>query len=220
VLYNISLFPLTSSIETRPKFVPFVSCAWNLFYTIQIFLFQYVLPCSSRSSLHCDLILNSYHFFCLSACTPYAACIIRWENHKMEPKKLRHIGKVRYGKAKSPLCLSKHHAMKTYWESGGIVPRIRPRQHAPDALTPGEEPPLPTGYEVGWTPEPVWTRCRRGKFPAPVGNRTPIIQPVASRYTDWGISGLEYMYVCMYVCMYVYKYDRGQEIFRKKNYEK
>jgi hypothetical protein len=23
-----------------------------------------------------------------------------------------------------PLCLTKHHAMKTYWESGGIAPRI------------------------------------------------------------------------------------------------
>jgi hypothetical protein len=27
----------------------------------------------------------------------------------------------------------------------------------PAALPPRKEPPVPTGYEVGWTPEPVWT---------------------------------------------------------------
>jgi hypothetical protein len=27
-------------------------------------------------------------------------------------------------KAKLSLCLTKHHAMKRYWESGGIAPRI------------------------------------------------------------------------------------------------
>jgi len=29
--------------------------------------------------------------------------------------------------------------------------------HAPAALLSGEEPLLSVGYEVGWTPEPVWT---------------------------------------------------------------
>jgi hypothetical protein len=29
--------------------------------------------------------------------------------------------------------------------------------HAPAALPPGKEPPVPIGYEVGWTSEPVWT---------------------------------------------------------------
>jgi hypothetical protein len=28
------------------------------------------------------------------------------------------------GKGKVSLCLTKYHAMKTYWEGGGIVPRI------------------------------------------------------------------------------------------------
>jgi hypothetical protein len=28
------------------------------------------------------------------------------------------------GKVKLSLCLTKHHAMKTYWGSGGIAPRI------------------------------------------------------------------------------------------------
>jgi hypothetical protein len=27
----------------------------------------------------------------------------------------------------------------------------------PDSFTPGENPPVPIGYEAGWAPEPVWT---------------------------------------------------------------
>jgi hypothetical protein len=44
--------------------------------------------------------------------------------------------------------------------------------HAPAALPPGKEPPLPIEQEAEWTPEQVWTRCRREKFPALAGNRT------------------------------------------------
>jgi hypothetical protein len=33
--------------------------------------------------------------------------------------------------------------------------------HALAALPPGKEPPVPIGYEVGWTPEPVWTAWNR-----------------------------------------------------------
>jgi hypothetical protein len=38
--------------------------------------------------------------------------------------------------------------------------------HAPAAL-----PPVQTELWVGWVPEPVWTRWRRRKAPAPAGNR-------------------------------------------------
>jgi hypothetical protein len=31
--------------------------------------------------------------------------------------------------------------------------------HAPAALSPGKELPVPIGYETGWAPEPIWTRC-------------------------------------------------------------
>jgi hypothetical protein len=33
--------------------------------------------------------------------------------------------------------------------------------HAPAALPPGKEPPVPIWYEVGWAPEPGWTLWRR-----------------------------------------------------------
>jgi hypothetical protein len=52
------------------------------------------------------------------------------------------------------LCLTKHHAMKTYWESGCIVPRILDigtrlevsgQLHALAALPPGKESPVSIG---------------------------------------------------------------------------
>jgi hypothetical protein len=42
------------------------------------------------------------------------------------------------------------------------------------ALPPGKGPPVPTGEEAGWAPEPVWTQTIEEKFFAPVGDRTPI----------------------------------------------
>jgi hypothetical protein len=64
-----------------------------------------------------------------------------------------------------------HHAMKAYWRA----PRILDlgQLHTSAALPPEKEPLVPIGKEVGWNPEPVWTRCRREKFLAIVGNRTP-----------------------------------------------
>jgi hypothetical protein len=45
--------------------------------------------------------------------------------------------------------------------------------HDQAALPSGKEPLVPTGEEAGWVPEPVCTRLKREKFPAPVGNRIP-----------------------------------------------
>jgi hypothetical protein len=49
--------------------------------------------------------------------------------------------------------------------------------------SPEKESLIPIGEKAGWAPEQVWTLWGREKFPVPVGNRTPIIQPVAHRYT-------------------------------------
>jgi hypothetical protein len=58
--------------------------------------------------------------------------------------------------------------------------------HAPTVLPPGKQPPVPIGQEAGWSSEPVWTLWRRENLPS-AGNRTPTIQPVARRFTDWAI---------------------------------
>jgi hypothetical protein len=51
------------------------------------------------------------------------------------------------------------------------------------ALPPGKGPPVPIVQEAGWAPEPVWTQRLEEKFSAPVGDRTPVVQPVVRRYT-------------------------------------
>jgi hypothetical protein len=52
-----------------------------------------------------------------------------------------------------------------------------------------EESPVPTRYEAGWVPEPVWTTWRReNSWPYQDSNSDPsVVQPVASRYTDCSI---------------------------------
>jgi hypothetical protein len=74
-------------------------------------------------------------------------------------------------KIKLPLCLTKYHAMKTYW-GGGIALRL-------GRVTPGERA-LGTHWIGGWMGGPQ-SRSRRGseeiKIPAPAGDRNPIVQP-------------------------------------------
>jgi hypothetical protein len=45
--------------------------------------------------------------------------------------------------------------------------------HGPDALPPGKESLVPIRQEAGWATEPVSTRWRREKFPAPAGTGNP-----------------------------------------------
>jgi hypothetical protein len=69
----------------------------------------------------------------------------------------KHTGSKRKAQnveVKSSLCLTEHHAMKTYWGSGGVASRILwPRHwievggqlHVAAALTPRKEPLVPIG---------------------------------------------------------------------------
>jgi hypothetical protein len=62
--------------------------------------------------------------------------------------------------------------------------------HAQAALPPGKEPSVPIGEEVRWTSEPVWTIWKReNSWPYRDSNSDlSVVQPVASRYTDYAIS--------------------------------
>jgi hypothetical protein len=60
--------------------------------------------------------------------------------------------------------------------------------HASASLPLGKELSAPIRLEAGLASEPVWTLRRREKSLTPAGNRTPISQPVARRYTDWALS--------------------------------
>jgi hypothetical protein len=64
---------------------------------------------------------------------------------------------------------------------GGEWSASRPNR----ALPPGKEPPVPIGQEARWASEPVWTQKLEEKSSAPVGDRTPVVQPVVSHYTAW-----------------------------------
>jgi hypothetical protein len=64
--------------------------------------------------------------------------------------------------------------------------KVSDQFHAPAALTPGIEPPVPIGQEAGWAPESAWTLWRREKSSI-AGNRTRAVQPVVRRYTDCAI---------------------------------
>jgi hypothetical protein len=52
------------------------------------------------------------------------------------------------------------------------------------ALPPGKGPTVPNVQEAGWVPEPVWTQGLEEKSSAPVGDRTPIVEPAVRHHTD------------------------------------
>jgi hypothetical protein len=55
------------------------------------------------------------------------------------------------------------------------------QRHPPAALP---RDPVPVVQEAGWASGPVWTGVENL---APTGIRSPTVQPLASRYTDWAI---------------------------------
>jgi hypothetical protein len=57
------------------------------------------------------------------------------------------------------------------------------QRHAPAALYPrGKDPRYPLYRRLGG-PQPVWTQRLEEKYFAPVGDQTPIVQPVVRHYT-------------------------------------
>jgi hypothetical protein len=79
------------------------------------------------------------------------------------------------------------HAMEARGGRGDIAPtNSEPRHITPrPRFTPEKGPPVPIGQEAGWDPEPVWTQRLEEISSASVGDRTPVVQSVVSRYTDW-----------------------------------
>jgi hypothetical protein len=61
--------------------------------------------------------------------------------------------------------------------------------HDPAVLPLEKELPVPIGYEAEWTPEPVWTTWRRENswLYRNSNSNSSVVQPIASRYTDWAI---------------------------------
>jgi hypothetical protein len=100
-------------------------------------------------------------------------------------------------KVKLSLCLTKQHAMKTCWGSGGITPHILwPRHYM--AVWSDSRPGRFTSKQR--TPGTRWMGPRAGldlasKRKIPSHRREskpnhPIVQPVASHYTNWANSPL------------------------------
>jgi hypothetical protein len=86
---------------------------------------------------------------------------------------------------KLSLCLTKHHAMKTFLSSvldGGDWSASRPGRFTSSERAPG------THWIGGWMgPRTVLDVVVKRKIPSPrreSNPRTPIVQPVAQRYTD------------------------------------
>jgi hypothetical protein len=70
----------------------------------------------------------------------------------------------------------------------------------PGRFTPGKDPPVRFVWEVGWTPEPVWA-IWRSKNPRPYrdsNSDTSVVQPEASRYTDYTIRSEQKIFIRKY----------------------
>jgi hypothetical protein len=100
------------------------------------------------------------------------------------------------GLAKLSLCLTKHHAMKTYW---GVEVKLHAltlpldgewSASRPSRFTPRERAPR-THWIGGWMgPKADLDAVARRKIPSPSWESNPdhpIVQPVARRYTAWAI---------------------------------
>jgi hypothetical protein len=86
----------------------------------------------------------------------------------------------------------------------------------PGRFPPGERAPVPIWKKVEYTPEPVCTTWKRENFcPYRDSNSDrSVVQPVASRYTDWAIAAHA-------ISVYGFKFHNGpwkRQIYRWKYY--
>jgi hypothetical protein len=91
-------------------------------------------------------------------------------------------------KVKLSLFLTRHHSMNKYREWRYVstildlgIREVSGQLHAPAALLPGKEPPVPIGKKNGWVPNLVWTLWSTEKSLAPAGNRTTAVQHITRR---------------------------------------
>jgi hypothetical protein len=95
--------------------------------------------------------------------------------------------------------------------------------YAPSALPPGKEPSVPIGYEDGAGPRAVLDTVVKIKIPSPhreSNPRTPIVQPIAQRYTDRAITALLMMMITMKIVMMVFLvliFNSGDDYFDDDN---
>jgi hypothetical protein len=79
--------------------------------------------------------------------------------------------------------------------------KVNVQLHASVTLPLGKEHLVSIWYEVGWTPEPVWTTWRsENSWPYRDSNsNSSVVQPVTSRYIDCSIPApnLTYLSVCI-----------------------
>jgi hypothetical protein len=91
--------------------------------------------------------------------------VTHYQNYHLNTKKqssptTRHGGGRRYSS----------YSFMTSALDGGDWSASRPGH----VLPPGKGPPVPTGQEAGWAPEPVWTHRLEEKSSSPAGYRTSI----------------------------------------------
>jgi hypothetical protein len=105
---------------------------------------------------------------------PHACAISKGKGKEVPLHAMEALGGERRYSSYSYLC--------TRWR---WVVSITPRPHF---YPRGKDPPVPTGQEAGWAPEPVWTQKAREKILCPHRGSNPdrpVIQPVVRHYTAW-----------------------------------
>jgi hypothetical protein len=77
--------------------------------------------------------------------------------------------------------------------------------HASATLLPGKESPVPTGQEVVWSPEPVWTLWRREQISSPCRESNPgrsASSQLLSRHIIGILNSVHYLMMISQISLY------------------